>query len=605
MSSEFVVPSALDAVILKFDAGPHYLNYHAVFQALQTASLAPAAWTDPERAGAYAETVPFALMPSRGGANPWGTYFGPMASWESEDGTKTYSPDISGIDACTLAHWSDRAHNLTHPMLKARYADAAWDMTTCVSGAKRDPDMARIAADAYLATTSLSPPPNLHRRIKSAARSLQLATLIGDQPRIDAARRALLGLHREAVDQRSQWWFTFDALIDNKRTGLSDAERQGLIQSLEDLLVIVADNSDPRRFNPNDAESIVERLIAHYRKFGKTREVKRLHTVLAKAFEHFASLAEPMLAPIVLQTAVNAYRDAGLIDDSKRTRILMEQKIGAANDAMVPITAEIEINGEDMEKFLASVVVENPLQTLLHLAAEFLTSRPGIEKLIEGGAKTAPLQAHLTQTIMAADHIAAKVGAVEDDANGRVINQAAMSFGLNSLWLDRVLVTAIERHALTPRDLVAWINRLGLFGDVSFLLEGVTAWYYGDITKALHVLVPQVEAGLRNIVKKLDKPVTKPHGTMPDRGVSINMGDILNNKEVCDALGPDISLHYLALYADPRGRNLRNDLAHGLLTYDEVTGNNANLVIHSLLVFGVWDKLAQLRRPSPPAHDVP
>ncbi|MEQ1709881.1 MAG: DUF4209 domain-containing protein [Hyphomicrobium sp.] len=605
MSSGFVVPAALDAVIRSFDADPQYLNHHAVFQALQTASPDPAAWSDAERAGAYAETVPFALMPSRGDTSPWGTYFGPMASWESKDGAKAYSPDISGVDAHILAYWSDRARNLTHPTLKARYADAAWDMTTCVSGARRDPEMARIAADAYLATASFSSPPNLHRRIKSAVRSLQLAALIGDQPRIGAARNALLGLHREAVDQCSRWWLTFDSLIDNKRAGLSDVERQGLVQSLEDLLVIVSDSNGPKKFNPHDAESIVKRLSAHYRKIGKPGDVRRLHTVLAKAFEHFASLADNMLASVVLQMAVNAYRDAGLPDDSKRMRILMEQKIGATADEMVPITAEIEVKGEDMEKFLASVVVDNPLHTLVHLAAEFLTSRPGIEKLIDEVAKTAPLHAHLTHTIMAADHVAAKVGSVDEDANGRVINQAAMSFGLNSPWLDRALVTAVERHALTPRDFVAWINRLGLFDDVSFLLEGVAAWYHGDITKALHVLVPQVEAGLRNVVEKLGKPVTKPHGTMQDRGVSINMGDILNNKEVADALGPDIVLHYLALYADPRGRNLRNDLAHGLLTYDEATGNTANWVIHSLLVFGIWNKLAHLRRSSPPAPDAP
>ena len=61
---------------------------------------------------------------------------------------------------------------------------------------------------------------------------------------------------------------------------------------------------------------------------GKGDDVKRLHAVVGRTFEHFAGLADPMLASTVLQTAVNAYRDAGLRDDSKRTRILMEEKIG-------------------------------------------------------------------------------------------------------------------------------------------------------------------------------------------------------------------------------------------------------------------------------------
>jgi hypothetical protein len=37
-----------------------------------------------------------------------------------------------------------------------------------------------------------------------------------------------------------------------------------------------------------------------------------------------------MLASAVLQTSVNAYRDAGLSEDSKRARIPMQEKIGQA-----------------------------------------------------------------------------------------------------------------------------------------------------------------------------------------------------------------------------------------------------------------------------------
>ena len=146
-----------------------------------------------------------------------------------------------------------------------------------------------------------------------------------------------MDLHREAVTSRSQWWRTFDALIDNKRAGVTEAERDELVKSLEDLLTEFADGSDPSKFNPHDAESIAKRLVPFYRSSGKGDDVKRLHAVVGRTFEHFAGLADPMLASTVLQTAVNAYRDAGLRDDSKRSHILMEEKIGAAADEMVTI----------------------------------------------------------------------------------------------------------------------------------------------------------------------------------------------------------------------------------------------------------------------------
>ena len=204
---------------------------------------------------------------------------------------------------------------------------------------------------------------------------------------------------------------------------------------------------------------------------------------------------------------------------------------------MVTISTAIEIKGEDMEKFLASVVVDNPGQTLANIAAKFLCSRHQLENLVHEVSKEAPIQAFLTQNIMAADHVAAKVGSASEDPNGRTIAQTVTSFAFDAVWLDQALATAIDRHSLTARDIVAWANRLALFNDVSFLIHGVTAWYEGDTTKALHVLVPQVEAGLRNIVGKIGKPVTKRHGTLQGIGVSINMGDILNDKEISGALG--------------------------------------------------------------------
>ncbi|MFZ0650164.1 MAG: DUF4209 domain-containing protein, partial [Pseudolabrys sp.] len=53
--------------------------------------------------------------------------------------------------------------------------------------------------------------------------------------------------------------------------------------------------------------------------------------------------------------------------------------------------------------------------------------------------------------------------------------------------------------------------------------------------------------------------------------------------------------HLLALYVDVRGLNLRNELAHGLLHRGALHGHMARLVLHSLLVLGLW-KLAERRR---------
>jgi hypothetical protein len=74
------------------------------------------------------------------------------------------------------------------------------------------------------------------------------------------------------------------------------------------------------------------------------------------------------------------------------------------------------------------------------------------------------------------------------------------------------------------------------------------------------------------------------------------MGDLLFSNEVTGTLGADITLHCLTLYTDPRGFNLRNEMAHGLLPPQQMTYSVATRLIHTLFVLGIWDQLAEARR---------
>jgi lysyl-tRNA synthetase class 1 len=147
-----------------------------------------------------------------------------------------------------------------------------------------------------------------------------------------------------------------------------------------------------------------------------------------------------------------------------------------------------------------------------------------------------------------------------------------------------------------PDDFVAWAARTKLFDDLTLLREGIQAWYEGDYVKAIHVLVPQVEHALRSIARELGLPVTKPAPGGVGASVAINMSDMLYNRpEITQALGEDLTLHFKALYADPKGFNLRNFLAHGMMDAASMTFGTATRVIHTLLLLGAWKEIAKLR----------
>jgi hypothetical protein len=123
---------------------------------------------------------------------------------------------------------------------------------------------------------------------------------------------------------------------------------------------------------------------------------------------------------------------------------------------------------------------------------------------------------------------------------------------------------------------------------MSLLVEGIRAWERNDQVKAAHVLIPQIEHALRTIADGLGLPITKAHPKISETSVAIGLGDILNNDSVVEALGPDATLHFQALYADPRGMNLRNEIAHGLMDAHQFYWHLGNLIVHSLLILGLW-----------------
>jgi hypothetical protein len=591
------IPPTAEAVIAKFDCLDRSFDEHEVKQMLVEARKdLPASLPPEENMGEWAELLAFSLYPSRHQRSPWGTYFGPSSTGKKVDGTDFYSPDIAGTDEGVVEHWSVRAKALRHPVLRARYADVAWDLCQAIAKRRPDVEMARIAIDSYLSSTLRLADGMEYTRFERAIRALDLAISISDSARTETARGALIRLHREVmVAQSGLWWMAIDRLSHDRRAGLTDAERMQFVTDLESLVQKFSDQN-PVTFDPHAAQDAAQRLIRHYRRFGPSDEVNRLFEIVGRTFEHFASLGNASVAAAVLQTAVNAYRDAGLLDESKRTRILMEDKIGQIHLEIKPTIFTRSIPREDVETFLDSVVVDDVGETFIRIAAEFLLSRKRIDEAVAASLVEAPLAARVTNKLLGDKHVSGTVGAVDQDPLGRAIMTGAREIGFADLFIVHALFRAVDKHSLTTELIVSWSARTRLFQDLSLLLEGVDAWFAMDYAKTVHVLVPQVEVALRGIAADLDMPVTKPSAKAPGCSTAIGMGDLLYSGKLIEAAGPDLTLHLLALYADPRGINLRNNVAHGLLPASHCTNAMTARLIHTLLVLGVWDSLAKARR---------
>lgn len=406
MSKEFEIPASIEAVIKEFDhrSAPFgEMDVHSAVAAARSALVSPS----PEaNLGAWIEVMSFGLSRGRNEPSPWGTSFAPLGSETYEDGSVRYFPDINEAPPSTPEHWALRVRDIKNPVLRARYADLAWDVGPVISQAKRDVEFARIAVDSYLESAAPAYRPESYDRMRAVERALDLSVQIRDRDRAVRAKDAFLNLHREVMVDLKGWWAAaFDRLMGEKNADVTDEERLQLVDDLEAVVRRNSDTSHPNSFNPHDVQHAAERLVRYYAKFKRFGDVKRIHKAVAEAFERFAGFGDPMLAAAVLQTAVESYRHAGLPNESKRVRILMQEKASQSREQMKSISTEYIIPNETMESFLREMVPNNLGGTFARIASNFLTRKKKIDQYLDASLKSAPLMAHMPFDIMADDHV--------------------------------------------------------------------------------------------------------------------------------------------------------------------------------------------------------
>ena len=148
---DLTIPPAIDAVLARFDATKGAFDLHDLASALTQARRDLGDISESEHLGAWADLIAANLEPWPSLPSPWGGFFGPRMTFVTDEGVEVHQPDITGADAAIVEHWRGRAQALTHPQLKARYADLVWDLApTILATKKRDIAAGRLAFDNYL-----------------------------------------------------------------------------------------------------------------------------------------------------------------------------------------------------------------------------------------------------------------------------------------------------------------------------------------------------------------------------------------------------------------------------------------------------------------------
>lgn len=96
--------------------------------------------------------------------------------------------------------------------------------------------------------------------------------------------------------------------------------------------------------------------------------------------------------------------------------------------------------------------------------------------------------------------------------------------------------------------------------------------YYGRLAESIYMLVPAMEACVRACLQRAG--IETRNIRADDTEIEPGLSALMELDGVDQALTPDLAWHIRALYCGPLGPNLRNRMAHGLLTEEESKGSS-------------------------------
>jgi lysyl-tRNA synthetase class 1 len=536
-------------------------------------------------------------------SSPWGTHFGPMMVTRRGE-----YPPLAAVTPEMVAYWKTRAEASAHSRLRARYADAAWDLEPKISGGKRDPQFARIAIDAYVADCGLAGI-DVHQ-IEGLERALYLALKLGDDTRVGTVRDTILAFQEKvaAPDKARLVMFHFDALYDHrKKIKLSGAQLAEMVDGLEKQL---AEWSDPvdKGFDPWSARELGQRLVQHYRASDQPDDVKRVVQVYAKAKLHIAGQANGMLSHHWLEELHQDYLDVGMRAEADALVPQIAKAGERMGGEMRRISTSMEVPNDKMEEFCQGITDGSVEAAIERIVDTFAPDAENLRKQMHEQFAQHPLLG-MFKVVIADEFTRAQVGGVQDDEAGRLVMHMHQHMAFESLFLHQAIDRMVSRYALTPEQSVELLGRSELFDAARkpLLVAGVRHYVDGDHASCAHVLVPQIEHLLRRLLASLGGitvSLDSETRTYREKDLGTILRDPLMENFWKQAAKRDIALYLRVVLTDQRALNVRNRLCHGLCSADWFTPQITDRLLHILMLLSLV-RLEQRETPPPETETSP
>lgn len=536
------------------------------------------------------EATAFNLQPNATDS-PWGFYFGPRLTGVDGNGKSICYPSLTDVTKEAVLYWENRYKSVSNVILKMRYAALVWDFKPRIVQESYSSDLYRVYVDSMLEVCNYDYAEhpviatNIYERLFSITKR-NPADLTNVKQSINSFEK------RFAADDAVRYWACqFLIMIDNKKC-FSQTEIDKLVQAHEERLKRLTYTEEAAKSNVWTIEQQCKLLSDYYKSLQKSDEVKRILNIEEKA----QRLNFPTIAPIqklgILEHLHKKYQYYGLSDESKR---LLAEIQNAGKESMPSMeTTDIDYTipqevYDQAEKLFGKKATSDAVRWQ-NFAVYFIPCKANEERSLTELAKKYPLRYMIaTQMMDANGRPMSVVGDYDSDPEGSLVLHITEKMNLSAYFLGIAIHKMIGIGLLCTERIMSEIIEPSILFEGSnydIIRQGLDFFFEEKYILACHIIVPQIETAIRNLVEISGMSVIKPQ--YKRNGFQLlTLDELLRTKPIEDTFTPDGALYLRLVLTDQRSLNIRNLLCHGIVPPHYFNSGIAARLLHVLIILGM------------------
>ena len=536
------------------------------------------------------ECLAFMLQPNAQDKS-FGGYYGPQTTYVDKNCNIKHVPSFDEITKDAVSYWEQRYKVANSSLMKMRYSGLVWDFKKRIINEKNDNDLYRTYVDSMLdvCNNDLTSHPTITTTIFYRLFSIACKQE-KDLIKVKASLRSFENRHA-ADDSVNYWSCQIKLMIDNKKL-FSQEEIYALIKEHEErmsrLFVSIEDNYSSVWV----LEKQCDLLADFYNRESRKDDVRRVLKVSEEAYRKTFVSDGSVHIQAVLTSFYHKYNHYNLRNEAK-SLLLEIQNIGTeVTSAMTTQQFKVSIPKQVFdqldERFGAKANSdEKRLRNFLYY---FIPDKNQEEKSLLESIQQNPLLSLMpTQFLDYKGRPQSLIGSYDNDKEGQLVIHMTKKLNIDNFFLYMAIKKMNEVGQFTPERIMEEIIKpCPLFEDNSYpVIRQALDFYFQEIPViTCHLLVPQIENAIRNLVEESGCSVIK-HQEKKLGFQLITLDELLYNESVKKVFPFNGDFYLRLVLTDQRSLNIRNNICHGILPPINYDIYLASRLLHVLILIGM------------------